>query len=182
MKLATTLSMLFACRSSPVAPPARSTRRSRRPTSRRVPLRDAPGAEQEHKDNLVILAFSGGGTRAAAFSYGVLEFLRRTEIVAPNGTQVSPARFHRRHHRRVRRQLHGAGLRPLRRQAVRRLRAALPEAQRAGRAHRPRLQSALLGRPLVGGLGPFRAGGRSCTTRSCSTAPPSAISTAARAR
>jgi NTE family protein len=40
------------------------------------------------KDNLVILAFSGGGTRAAAFSYGVLEFLRRTEIVGANGTRV----------------------------------------------------------------------------------------------
>lgn len=30
---------------------------------------------------LFVLAFSGGGTRAAAFSYGVLEELRRTEIV-----------------------------------------------------------------------------------------------------
>src|SRR4029453_14116172 len=39
------------------------------------------------KDNLVILAFSGGGTRAAAFSYGVLEFLRRTEIVGPRGNK-----------------------------------------------------------------------------------------------
>jgi NTE family protein len=37
-------------------------------------------------DNVVILAFSGGGTRAAAFSYGVLETLRRTEIVGPDGT------------------------------------------------------------------------------------------------
>ena len=37
------------------------------------------------KDNLVILAFSGGGTRAAAFSYGVLEFLRRTQVVGPDG-------------------------------------------------------------------------------------------------
>src|SRR5262249_1833123 len=37
--------------------------------------------------NLVILAFSGGGgIRAAAFSYGVLETLRRTEIVGPSGT------------------------------------------------------------------------------------------------
>ena len=34
------------------------------------------------QDNLVVLAFSGGGTRAAAFSYGVLEFLRRTEAIA----------------------------------------------------------------------------------------------------
>ena len=43
---------------------------------------------QEHfkdPENLVILAFSGGGTRAAAFSYGVLEFLRRTEVVGPKG-------------------------------------------------------------------------------------------------
>jgi len=39
------------------------------------------------KENLVILAFSGGGTRAAAFSYGVLEFLRRTEIELPNGNR-----------------------------------------------------------------------------------------------
>src|SRR5262249_33752944 len=34
---------------------------------------------------LVILAFSGGGTRAAAFSYGVLEELRRTDLVTPRG-------------------------------------------------------------------------------------------------
>jgi len=39
-------------------------------------------------DNLVVLAFSGGGTRAAAFSYGVLEFLRRTEVTAKDGTKV----------------------------------------------------------------------------------------------
>lgn len=37
-------------------------------------------------ENLIILAFSGGGTRAAAFSYGVLEMLRRTEIVTPART------------------------------------------------------------------------------------------------
>jgi NTE family protein len=40
------------------------------------------------KDTLVVLAFSGGGTRAAAFSYGVLEFLRRTEVVAANGDKL----------------------------------------------------------------------------------------------
>ena len=33
-------------------------------------------AQARNKENLVVLAFSGGGTRAAAFSYGVLEFLR----------------------------------------------------------------------------------------------------------
>ncbi|MEJ8850399.1 patatin-like phospholipase family protein [Variovorax rhizosphaerae] len=44
---------------------------------------------QRNKDqeNLVVLAFSGGGTRAAAFSYGVLEFLRRTEVVGPKGNR-----------------------------------------------------------------------------------------------
>ncbi len=42
-----------------------------------------------NKENLVILAFSGGGTRAAAFSYGVLEFLRNTKSVSSTG-KVAP--------------------------------------------------------------------------------------------
>jgi len=44
--------------------------------------------QDNDKETLVILAFSGGGTRAAAFSYGVLEALRRTEIVGPKGRTV----------------------------------------------------------------------------------------------
>jgi NTE family protein len=40
---------------------------------------------QRDHENLVILAFSGGGTRAAAFSYGVLEAMRKVEIVDRNG-------------------------------------------------------------------------------------------------
>ena len=40
------------------------------------------------QESLVILAFSGGGTRAAAFSYGVLEFLRRTEIIRASGEKI----------------------------------------------------------------------------------------------
>ncbi|MEO8303195.1 MAG: patatin-like phospholipase family protein [Betaproteobacteria bacterium] len=40
------------------------------------------------QENLVVLAFSGGGTRAAAFSYGVLEFLRNTDVRAPNGARI----------------------------------------------------------------------------------------------
>ena len=39
------------------------------------------------RQNLVVLAFSGGGTRAAAFSYGVLEALRGIEIVGPKGAK-----------------------------------------------------------------------------------------------
>ena len=38
--------------------------------------------------NLVILAFSGGGTRAAAFSYGVLEALRPIEVIGPRGGRI----------------------------------------------------------------------------------------------
>lgn len=47
-------------------------------------------ARQKHfknQDTLVVLAFSGGGARAAAFSYGVQELLRRTEVAAPDGTR-----------------------------------------------------------------------------------------------
>lgn len=36
-------------------------------------------------EDLVLLAFSGGGTRAASFSFGVLEALRTIEVTAPDG-------------------------------------------------------------------------------------------------
>ena len=175
--LLATLLTLGGCATRPVNPPITQTDPR---TGYRFETRQAQSTNS--KDNLVILAFSGGGTRAAAFSYGVLEFLRRTEIVAPNG-----AKFRLLDSIDVITGVSGGSFTALayglvRRQALRRLRATVPEAQRPGRAHRPRVESALLGRPVVGGLGPFRAGRRSCTTRSCSTAPPSAISTAARAR
>jgi NTE family protein len=45
-------------------------------------------AKADKRENLIILAFSGGGTRAAAFSYGVLEYLRRTEMVTAQGKTI----------------------------------------------------------------------------------------------
>ena len=40
------------------------------------------------QQDLVILAFSGGGTRAAVFSYGVLETLRGIEVVTKTGRKT----------------------------------------------------------------------------------------------
>jgi NTE family protein len=63
------------------------------PATPPLQLAGAPGyrlAEQGHSgksdDLLVVLAMSGGGTRAAALGYGVLEELRRTEVMV-NGVK-----------------------------------------------------------------------------------------------
>jgi len=40
-----------------------------------------PKRQNNDPHTLFVLSFSGGGTRAAAFSYGVLEELRRTKII-----------------------------------------------------------------------------------------------------
>ena len=42
----------------------------------------------EDNATLVVLAFSGGGTRAAAFSYGVLETLRDMEVTTKSGRRI----------------------------------------------------------------------------------------------
>ncbi len=74
--------MLAGCATRPINPPITQADPS---TGYRFETRQA---QVKDKDNLVVLAFSGGGTRAAAFSYGVLEFLRRTEVVGPKGNKV----------------------------------------------------------------------------------------------
>ena len=103
------------------------------------------------RDTLVVLAFSGGGTRAAAFSYGVLEFLQANRGRGTGRRQASSARRRRHDHRRVGRQLHRAGLRPVRRQAVRRLRAALSQARRAGRTGLTGPEPRTIGATYIGG-------------------------------
>ena len=49
---------------------------------------ERPSANPEDRQNFVVLAFSGGGTRAAAFSYGALETLRDMQITTRGGRKV----------------------------------------------------------------------------------------------
>ena len=76
------LLLLVSCAERPVNPPITfiDPNTGYRHASR-------PHYSRDMSENVVILAFSGGGMRAAAFSYGVLEFLRNTEIVGPEGNQ-----------------------------------------------------------------------------------------------
>jgi NTE family protein len=76
------LLVLAGCATRPVNPPLTEVDTSKGYNIQR------PGESAAQSQNLVILAFSGGGTRAAAFSYGVLETLRRTEIMTRTGQQV----------------------------------------------------------------------------------------------
>ena len=70
---------LGGCATAPINPPIAHTD----PTAGyRFETRDQYARNNE---NIVVLAFSGGGTRAAAFSYGVLEALRDTEVIGRNG-------------------------------------------------------------------------------------------------
>ncbi len=74
--------LLAGCASRPINPPVAQVDKKAGYRYETRPPRDNAG------DALVVLAFSGGGTRAAAFSYGVLEELRRTEIVNAAGRKV----------------------------------------------------------------------------------------------
>ena len=80
----TAIALLGGCASRPINPPIKQADSS---VGYRYEVRQSR-AKGEAKETLVILAFSGGGTRAAAFSYGVLEFLGRTKIVNSKGRSV----------------------------------------------------------------------------------------------
>jgi NTE family protein len=82
LSVAATLLVLAGCATRPVNPPITQANPG---VGYRYEVREA---HSRSKENLVILAFSGGGTRAAAFSYGVLEFLRQTEVAGPKGERV----------------------------------------------------------------------------------------------
>ena len=73
---------LAGCATRPINPPISHVDPN---TGYRFEVRQA---RIHDKDDLIILAFSGGGTRAAAFSYGVLEFLRGTEVVDSKGRTI----------------------------------------------------------------------------------------------
>jgi NTE family protein len=73
------VSLLGGCATRPVNP--RLTHYQPSAETKFEKLEMNRGDEQD----IVVLAFSGGGTRAAAFSYGVLEALRQIEIVTSSG-------------------------------------------------------------------------------------------------
>jgi NTE family protein len=69
--------LIAGCASRPVNPPLDHVDRA---SGYRIASR--PAAPPNQDDMFLVLAFSGGGTRAAAFSYGVLEELRSARITA----------------------------------------------------------------------------------------------------
>ena len=170
--LALAFAALAGCASRPINAPIDDADRAAATATRRARTAD------NDPSTMVILAFSGGGTRAAAFSYGVLEELRRTEVTPTGGacgcwtkSTSSPAS--------------PAAASPRSRTACTARELFDDYEQRflkrdvQGDLLSRFLNPAELERAVVRRLGPLGNGGRSCTTRSCSTARRSAISSEA---
>jgi NTE family protein len=75
------LLLLSACATRPVNPPLTQVDKNQGYRGNLV----IPKRPKNDPATLVVLAFSGGGTRAAALSYGVLEELKRTEYTTRDG-------------------------------------------------------------------------------------------------
>ncbi len=74
--------VLCGCATRPINPPVAQYNPNK-------PYRvERPSETDEDNATLVILAFSGGGTRAAAFSYGVLETLRDIEVTTKSNRKL----------------------------------------------------------------------------------------------
>ncbi len=149
------LMMLGGCATRPINPPIEQVDLSK---GYRFDTRWAHRSNYD-AENLVVLAFSGGGTRAAAFSYGVLETLRDMEVIGPKGrkfrmldevdlvTGVSGGSF-----TALAYGLYGDKLFDL-------YETSFLKRDVQGDADRPRPQSRKLGRPVVRDLGPLGTGG-----------------------
>ncbi len=69
--------LLAGCATRPIVPPLKQYE-----PGAGYRWANRPALPDNDPQTLLILAFSGGGTRAAAFSYGVLEELRRTPVAS----------------------------------------------------------------------------------------------------
>ena len=75
--------LLFSgCATRPVNPPLKNYQESSETQFEKLER------NRGNREDIVVLAFSGGGTRAAAFSYGVLEALRSIEIIDSSGRKI----------------------------------------------------------------------------------------------
>ncbi len=75
--------LLAGCATRPIVPPLKQYE-----PGAGYRWANRPALPDNDQQTLLILAFSGGGTRAAAFSYGVLEELRRTSVGVPTARRT----------------------------------------------------------------------------------------------